>query len=108
MHIVFHRFTAWYRLRVTDNLETMRVSAGECMQALPQIRIGVRDMFVEPELNAGCAGFRRFDQIRKDVRIGTKYITGKSQAMPESDVEIDIHGNPRGRSCVIEFSCHGR
>ena len=92
MYVILHGLATGHDLRIADDQKSLIVSASERMKSLAKIRVGIRDMFVKPELDAGGAGFGRFEQIRKDVRIGTKHIAGKSQAMRERDFEIDIHG----------------
>jgi len=72
------------------------------MDSQAKIGVGSGNVLIKPELNSRGARFRRFEQIGKDVRIRTKQISGKSQAMSEGDVEIDIRASWRCCRQIVE------
>jgi hypothetical protein len=103
MDVVLHGFAAGYHLRIANHLKTPAYFRRKRMQSLAQIRVGSCDMFIQPELNSGDPRFGRLKQIRKTVRIDTKHIIGKSQAMAEGDLEVNVSGD----ICGLDWSPFG-
>jgi hypothetical protein len=72
------------------------------MYALAEIRVGLGNLLIDPELDPGNPGFGRLQQVCENSRVAAKDVVGESQPVPERNCEVHIPGRGvTGVACVV-------